>query len=385
MLFVALLMSVLNSFKVFRELYMLFGRYPSPYIYTLQHYMNNQFANLNMQKLSAASHLLFAVMSVFILLIYFFQTRFFDAFGDVNSVGNKMHIEKKRGRTGYVVVIIAVVLAALPLLFTASNSLMSSGEIVSRYSEQVLAKSSGELSRNGLHFVRMGLVPDTLSLQQYRILLTQSPALLRLFWNSVVLIVPILIGQFLVSLLGGYAFERISWKHKEAVFGIYLVIMLMPMQVLLVPHYIIADALGIVNSYWAIILPAIFNPIGVFLIRLQLKGFPRGCIEAAQLCGATEWQIFRRIVLPNLKAAAAILLIFTFAEYWNIIDQSIVFLNDAYDEPLSVYLSRMLESDSGLVSAASCIYMVPALLVFLMGKDALIGFRVQPDIQTEAL
>lgn len=371
-LFLSGLIAVIQSFKVFRELYILFGAYPNPHLYLLQHYMNNQFSSLNLQKLSAASHILFVLMAAVILLTYFLQKRMSDRFTSVELSPTKVLVAgKKTGRlAGKLVLWAAVAVSLFPLLFTVSNSFLSPQEVVNRYSSQVLPGNAGSLARDGLHFVQMTLLPTEPTLAQYREFLLQSPEQLRQFWNSVLLIVPILLGQLVVSVLAAYAFERSRWKYKEVAFAVYLVILLMPMQVTLVPNYITADLLGLLNSYWAIILPAMFHPLGVFLLRLKMKGFDRSWVEAAQDCGASEWQIFRRVILPNLRPGIMIVLVLTVAEYWNIIDQAIVFLDTTVKQPLSVSLSQMLAGESGIFFAASCVYVLPVLLVFGMGKSS---------------
>lgn len=355
---------------MFRELYILFGAYPNPHLYLLQHYMNNQFSSLNLQKLSAASHILFVLMAAVILLTYLMQKRLSDRFTSVELSPTKVLSSEKRTSTlaGKLVLWSAAAVALFPLLFTVTNSFLSPQEVINRYSSQVLPGNADSLARDGLHFVQMTLLPTEPTLAQYKEFLLQSPAYLRMFWNSVLLIVPILLGQLVVSVLAAYAFERSHWRYKEVVFAVYLVILLMPMQVTLVPNYITADLLGLLNSYWAIILPAIFHPLGVFLLRLQMKGFDKAWIEAAQDCGASEWQIFRQVILANLRPGIMVVLVLTVAEYWNIIDQAIVFLDSSVKQPLSVSLSQMLAGESGIFFAASCIYVLPVLLVFGMGK-----------------
>lgn len=369
-LFLSGLIAMIQSFKVFRELYILFGAYPNPHLYLLQHYMNNQFSSLNLQKLSAASHILFALMAAVILLTYLMQKQLSDRFTSVELSPTKMLSTGKKTNTltGKLVLGAAAAVALFPLLFTVSNSFLSPQEVINRYSSQVLPGNADSLARDGLHFVQMTLLPTEPTLAQYKEFLLKSPAYLRMFWNSVLLIVPILLGQLVVSVLAAYAFERSRWRYKEAAFAVYLVILLMPMQVTLVPNYITADLLGLLNSYWAIILPAIFHPLGVFLLRLQMKGFDKAWVEAAQDCGASEWQIFRQVILPNLRPGIMVVLVLTVAEYWNIIDQAIVFLDSTVKQPLSVSLSQMLAGESGISFAASCIYVLPVLLIFGMGK-----------------
>lgn len=130
--------------------------------------------------------------------------------------------------------------------------------------------------------------------------------------------------------------------------------------------------LGIQNSSLAIILPAMFQPLGVFLIRQQIQDFPQETLEAARLDGASEYRIYRSIVKPNLSSAIAAALILIFIDNWNIVDQAVIFLREPYQQPLSVYLCQILEEQPDIFYAASVFYAVPVLLIFLMGQDYLI-------------
>lgn len=153
---------------------------------------------------------------------------------------------------------------------------------------------------------------------------------------------------------------------------------LMPLQLTLVPNYLVANWLGIQNSSLAIILPAMFQPLGVFLIRQQIQDFPQETLEAARLDGASEYRIYRSIVKPNLSSAIAAALILIFIDNWNIVDQAVIFLREPYQQPLSVYLCQILEEQPDIFYAASVFYAVPVLLIFLMGQDYLIQESVCP-------
>ena len=108
-----------------------------------------------------------------------------------------------------------------------------------------------------------------------------------------------------------------------------MIVMLMPLQLTLVPNYLVANWLGIQNSSLAIILPAMFQPLGVFLIRQQIQDFPQETLEAARLDGASEYRIYRSIVKPNLSSAIAAALILIFIDNWNIVDQAVTFFERA--------------------------------------------------------
>lgn len=202
--------------------------------------------------------------------------------------------------------------------------------------------------------------------------LAMNPVYLRLIWNSVALLLPILAGQFVIAPLAAYGFWQWKWKYKEGLFFVYMIVMLMPMQLTLVPQYLVTGWLGIRHSWWAIILPAMFHPLGVFLIRQQIKEFPKECLEAARLDGAGEFQVYRKIIWPNMSGVISAMLILLFVDNWNIVDQAVVFIEESYKFPMSVYLSQLLDGENVVYYAASVVYMLPALAAFLMAKEYLI-------------
>ncbi len=278
---------------------------------------------------------------------------------------------KKGLRLADIIIWLAAAMAVFPVVFILANSFMSGEEIVSRYSAEILESNMGDFCSHNIHFVRFGLIPQQPTLEQYERLLLRSPGYLRMFWNSAILVVPTLIGQCVLAPLAAYGLENIRWKHKEVIFFTYIIVILMPTQLLLVPNFIVAGWLSIRNSYLAIILPALFHPLGVFLVRQQLKSFPKECMEAAALDGANPWQTYCSIVRPNLNSVIAALLVLLFADNWNIVDQAVVFIQDIYRNPLSVYLGNLVGGEPDIFFAVSVFYVIPALLVFLFGQDHL--------------
>lgn len=278
---------------------------------------------------------------------------------------------KKAHVAANVCVILAAAAAIFPILFTVAGSFMSGEEIVSRYTAEITSANQGDFVSNGIHFVRFGLLPEQPTLEQYRQLLWESPEYLRMFWNSVLLVVPVLLGQCVLAPLAAFGLENIRWRYKEAVFFLYIIVVLMPTQLQLVPNFIVAGWLHIRESYLAIILPAVFHPLGVFLVRQQLKNFPKECLEAAQLDGAGAYQSYRYVVRPNLTSVVAALAVLLFADNWNIVDQAVVFLKNTYENPLSVYLGSVVTGDPGMFFAVSVFYLIPTFLVFFLGQGYL--------------
>lgn len=258
---------------------------------------------------------------------------------------------------------------ALLLLFpvgvTIVNSFMSTREIAVNYGP--VGQMNNVIPGRSDPFANLKWLPDQVSLEQYGKVLLDSPLYLSMFWNSLFLVVPIIAGQTLVAALAAYAFSKLRFRGREFLFLIYVLTMLMPFQVTLVPNYIMADRLGLLNSSGAIILPGIFAAFGVFMLRQFMQDIPYAYIEAAKMDGAGHWRIFCTIIVPMVQPGLAALTILLFADYWNMVEQPLIFLDDPLRQPLSVYLSNV-SSERGLAFAASALYMAPMVLLFLYAE-----------------
>lgn len=257
---------------------------------------------------------------------------------------------------GFWFVILSMMLL-YPLFSTFTNSFMGSEEIVRHYT---------------LEGSNMMLIPEQVTFKSYVYLLFYKPKYLILFWNSVKITVSIIVGQAIISFLGAYGFIQSDFKGKQIIFYMYIIVMLLPLQVVLVPNFMIIQKLGLMDSHLAIILPGIFSPFGVFLLTQYMKAIPKEYIEAAYMDGCNEMDILINIFLPITKAGLFALVILAFIEYWNVVEQAIVFLQDIYKQPLSLFLSTISEQQVESIFAASCFYMIPVIIVFLYGQDYLV-------------
>lgn len=273
------------------------------------------------------------------------------------------------------------ILFLMPIILTISNSFMSATEISANYGSVFATSSTGGkvyISEK----VNLKFIPDMVSFSQYITVLFKSPDYLLKFWNSVILVGPIVIFQLLVASLASFGFARYTGKLRQIVFFVYIILMLMPYQVTLVPNYMVADWLNILNSYWAIWLPGIFSPFAVYLLTKFMKRIPDSVIEAAQIDGAGEFQIYRRICMPLCKGALCSAAILVFIDYWNMVEQPLILLTDEEKYPLSVFLSKINAGEIGLAFAVATIYMVPTLLVFLYGEEYLVdGITYQGGVK----
>ena len=262
------------------------------------------------------------------------------------------------------------VLFITPIVLTITNSFMSQSEIASNYGkifESVTSAGTYVSDR-----VNLKIIPDLVSFSQYETVLLKSPDYLLKFWNSVILVVPIVIFQTLVALLAAYGFARFDTKWRSGIFFAYIILMLMPYQVTLVPNYLVINEMNLLNTRWAIILPGIFSPFSVFILTKFMKRIPSAIVEAAKLDGAGEWQIFSKIYMPMCRATLYSVAILVFIDYWNMVEQPLILLTDSELYPLSVFLSKINEGDTGIALAIAVIYMVPPVLLFLYSEDYLI-------------
>ncbi|KOP68631.1 sugar ABC transporter permease [Bacillus sp. FJAT-18019] len=262
--------------------------------------------------------------------------------------------------------LLAVVML-VPILLTFTNSLMTEQEIGRNYD---LLGQMIDVAKGGKDaFVNLKIIPDWLSFGQYAEVLVLTTKFLRMFWNSVALVVPIVAGQAVVASLAAYAFAKLRFIGRDKLFILYLMTMLMPFQVTLVPNYIVIDKLGLMNHTAAIILPGIFGAFGVFMMRQFMAHIPGAYSEAAMMDGGGAWVIFWRIILPLAKPGLAALTVLLFVDYWNMIEQPLIFLQDSYKQPLSLYLAQINKDALGIAFAASALYMAPMILLFLYAES----------------
>lgn len=267
-----------------------------------------------------------------------------------------------------------------PILLTMTNSLMTQDEITANYGVVFGTEESGQTDANGnpkavttyiSEAVNLKFIPDMVSFKQYYTVLFNSPEYLLKFWNSVFLTVPVVIFQVALASLAAFGFSRYRGRVREAIFFGYIILMLMPYQVTLVPNYLVARWLELLDTRWAIILPGIFAPFSVFLLTKNMRRIPKSYIEAAELDGAGEWKIFTRVCLPMCKGALVSVSMLVFIDYWNMVEQPLIMFSDEEMYPLSVFLSEINSGEVGVAFAVAVIYMVPTLLMFLWGEEYL--------------
>lgn len=271
---------------------------------------------------------------------------------------------KKKGGSwaAAVVCFLSAVLICAPLLMIPGGSLMDSAEM-----RRMLSPIMGE----GKGFAVWHLVPLYPTIGHFYRLLIESPAFYQLFWNTVGMTTAILAGQLVVGLPSAWAFAAFRFRGRNFLFGLYVVLMLLPFQVMLLPQYIVLQKLHLYNHPAAVILPAVFSTFPVFIMYRGFTQIDVEILEAARLDGAGEMQIFLHIGLPLGRMGIQAAMVLSFLEYWNLVEQPMAFLEEQAKWPLSLYLPQIAVDQAGFAFAVSVVVLIPALFVFALGQDAL--------------
>ena len=267
----------------------------------------------------------------------------------------------KNAVTGFFLLVPAV-FVCMPVVLLITGSVMGSGEL-----KQYLAPIFAEEN----NFVSWRLIAEFPTFENYGKLLFLTPQFFVLFWNSFKMVGCILAGQLLVGVPAAWAFAVYKVKGSRILFVLYVVLMLMPFQVTMLSSYLVLNRLGLLNTYQAVILPAVFSTFPVFLSYGGFRCIPMQLFEAARIDGAGEMSIFLKIGLPLGKSGLLSAMVLGFLEYWNMMEQPMAFLEDKALWPLSLYLPEITWAQAGNAFCASVITLIPAVFVFVMGQDYL--------------
>jgi len=248
----------------------------------------------------------------------------------------------------YLLLVLLTGTLVLPLVWAAATALMPLGEVFT----------------DKPHFL-----PDNPRWDNFERAWRHLP-MARFMLNSMLITVPSVIGAVLTSAMAGYAFARYRWTAKPLLFALLVASLLVPAQLLLVPHFLMVVQLGWIDTYKPLIVPAWLGggAFNVLLFRQVFRAMPTDTEDAARLEGAGEWMTFSRIALPAARPAVAVAALLSFVYHWHDFLRPLIYLSDFDTYPVSVGL-RMYQAVSGswmnLVMAASLIAIAPVLVIFL--------------------
>ena len=229
-------------------------------------------------------------------------------------------------------------------------------------------------------FLPIRIPPYEVDLHQFRAVLLDRPEILRTLLNTMGYAAITLAGMFLVAPLAAFVFAKLRFKGNSVLFFLYVFLLLLPFQVLCVPLYLTVSTLRLMDTPWAFILPEIFSPLYVFLLRQFMRSIPDSILEAAALDGAGLIRTYLRIILPLSKPALAVCGVLCAAKCWNMIEQPLLFLKNASLYPLSLYIHEMMNAGQAEFLSTCVLAAVPVLLLFLIFNDDLMDGLMQMEL-----
>ncbi|MDR6550540.1 carbohydrate ABC transporter permease [Paenibacillus qinlingensis] len=191
------------------------------------------------------------------------------------------------------------------------------------------------------------------------------------YWNSIKVAILTIGGTVLISATAAYAFARMDFRGKNIVFMLYLSTLMIPPHVTLVPRFILFHWIGVYNTHWALILPGMFNVIGIFMLRQFFISIPKEISEAAHIDGAHHFKIFYKIIMPLSIPGVISLVILSFVWNWNSYMDPLIFITSKslYTIPLGLQTLNDAEgAQYNLVMAGATCAIIPIIAVFLAGQ-----------------
>ena len=246
----------------------------------------------------------------------------------------------------YAVLIVACLIALVPFLYVISTSLKETRALFS-YPPRWIPED-----------------PTTIN---YRNLIDEHP-FLRWTFNSFFVASVVTVIKVVFDSMAGYAFAKMRFAGRDALFLLVLLTLMIPFSATLIPLYIIVRELHMTNSYWGLILPPLASPIGIFMMRQFIESLPSDLENAARLDGCSEFQIYRRVILPLIRPGLVVLGVFTFMNQWTSYLWPLVVNTQQEMMTLTVgiqSLRSLFTVDWGILSAGAVLSMLPLVLVFI--------------------
>jgi len=218
------------------------------------------------------------------------------------------------------------------------------------------------------------IIPRQPTLESYRRVAETVP-ILRMLMNSLIVTTFSVLGQLVTSALSAYAFARMQWRGRDAVFLLYLATLMVPAQVTITPLFILMQRLGWVDTYQGLIAPGLVSAFGTFLLRQAMLGVPREYEEAAFLDGGSHWTVFRHVALPIVQTSLATLAVFAVMGTWNSFLWPLFITRNERLMTLPVGLAMLhgrYTTEWSMVMAGAVITVLPIILVYLLAQRAFV-------------
>ena len=246
----------------------------------------------------------------------------------------------------HIVLVAGAILALLPVVWMVAASLMPTGEATT---------------------LPPKFIPDDPTIEHYRAVFTRLD-MGRYLLNSTLVALLVTGTSLVINAMAGYAFAKLRFRGRDVTFRVLTAGLMLPVQVVMLPLFLIFKQLGLINTYWGVIIPSMASIFAIFLIRQYATAIPDDLLDAARIDGASEARIFRAVVLPVITPILATLAIWTFLTTWNDFMWPLIVLSDERRYTLPVALANLLGEhvqDVELMMAGSVLTVTPVLVVFL--------------------
>src|SRR5947207_4340940 len=246
----------------------------------------------------------------------------------------------------YVLLVIGALIALLPMLWMLSASFMPTGE-ASTYPPH--------------------LIPSRITLLHYRELFTRLNVG-RYLLNSALIAVTVTAISLVINSMAGYAFAKLRFRGRDRTFRILSLGLVLPVQVAMLPLFLLMKNLHLINTYWGVIIPGMARIFGIFLLRQYALSIPDDMLDAARIDGAPELRIYGEVVVPGILPILATLAIWTFLATWNDFMWPLIVLSDEARYTLPVALANLSGEhvqDTELMMSGAVVTVLPVFLAFL--------------------
>jgi ABC-type glycerol-3-phosphate transport system permease component len=208
----------------------------------------------------------------------------------------------------------------------------------------------------------------------------------RYLFNSIVVTFLVLVFSILFSTMAGFALSKLQFKAKRIINEINTVALMFVGIAVVIPRYLVVERLGFIDNFFVHVLPYLAIPVGLFLVKQFIDQIPNELLDAARVDGASEWQVYRKIIMPLIKPAVATILILSFQAVWNSADTSQTYINDDTLKTFAFYMGTLTNNTNGVAgqgmgAAASLIMFLPNLIIFIVMQSKVMDTMAHSGIK----
>jgi len=255
---------------------------------------------------------------------------------------------KRKKFFAYVVLIIGSLIIMFPFLWALLSSFKTNNEIVLK--------------------VPPTFFPEKFTIDGYITVLSEV-RFYRWLLNSLFVGASITFLTLLTSSLGGYIYAKFNFKGKKLSFMVILATLMVPFEVIMIPSYLIISRIGLLNSLYGLIIPSAVSAFGIFLCKQFCESIPNDLIDAGRIDGATEFGIFFKLIVPEIKPTMSALAIFTFVGSWNNYLWPLIIINDENKMPITIainFFNLQHFAQTNLVIVVCMLIIIPVIIVYFI-------------------